>query len=297
MRKLILVFIFFQVCFVSFSDNGIVAELVSDENGNVIVSRNIDKVHPLASVTKMMTALIVFEKIENGEINLKDKVTISEEAYKIGGSRIYLKQGERLSVEDLLKSTIIYSANNAAYALAEYIGGTADEFVKIMRSRAKALGMNSTIYNTPTGLPPSMTGRKMDVSTARDIMKLSTEILKHPRYIKMVNVQKSSIRNGRDEMPNRNKLIGSVHGIDGLKTGHHDSAGYNISISVKRGGKRLVVVVLGAPDEKKRDREVVSLIEKFYRRYEYIEKLKHERKKQFKEEFEIAGNGKNRDSA
>jgi len=297
LRKLILTFIFFLLCLTSLADPINVAELVADENGNPIVYKNIDKVHPLASVTKMMTALIVFEKIENGELSLKDRVSISEGASRIGGSRIYMKQGEYMSVEDLLKSTIVYSANNAAYALAEHVGGSADGFVKIMRKRAKELGMDSTVYNTPTGLPTNMTGKDMDVSTARDIVKLSTEVLKHPAYLKMVNVKKSYIRNGRAEMPNRNKLIGSVQGIDGLKTGHHDSAGYNISISAKRGSKRIIVVVLGAPDEKERDKEVVTLVEKFYRRYEFIEKIKYERKNQFKEEFEIARNDKKRDSA
>ena len=285
---------FFYV--VALADAEIAAELIADENGNIIVSKNIDKVHPLASVTKLMTALVVFEKIESGEISLDDKVRISKQAYQIMGSRIYLKEGEYLSVEDLLKSTIVYSANNAAYALAEYIGGSADEFVKIMRERAKELCMEDTEYHTPTGLPPSMTQRKMDTSTARDIMKLSAEVLKHSTYMKMVNVKKSYIRRTRDEMPNRNKLIGSVEGVDGLKTGHHDSAGYNIAISVKRGEKRLIVVVLGAPNERKRDIEAVNLIDKFYRRYEEIEKIKSERKIQIKEEFEIAGSGNERDS-
>ncbi len=107
MKRLVLTFIFFLLCLTSLADPINIAELVADENGNPIVSKNIDKVHPLASVTKMMTALIVFEKIENGELSLTDRVKISEGACRIGGSRIYLKQGEYMSVEDLLKSTIV----------------------------------------------------------------------------------------------------------------------------------------------------------------------------------------------
>jgi len=250
-----------------------VAKLLGTSDGKIINQINSEKVCPLASVTKMMSMLVTYDAISKGEISIDDMVDIPEEIRKIGGSRIWMTTEESLSVNDLLKATAIYSANNAVYSLAYYVGeGDINNFVKRMNEKAKFLGMVNTKYYTPAGLPPSMTGTKMDVSTVNDIYKLSMELLKNDEYIKIASMKEASIRNGQQRFKNRNKLLG-INGIYGMKTGHHDLAGYNISIASKKNNLNVIEIVFGSPNEKTRDNIVVEDLNKFYDNYDNIKLL------------------------
>jgi D-alanyl-D-alanine carboxypeptidase (penicillin-binding protein 5/6) len=248
--------------------------LVGDKDGRVYYSENIQEMHPLASVTKVMTLMVVYDSLRDGEISLNDRVKLSGDSRNVGGSMIWVAEGVKLTVEDLIKATAIYSANNAAYALAEYIGnGDVDKFVQIMNLKASELGLDDDLdFYTPMGLPPSMTGENMDVGTAFGIYRLSIEALKYPEYIKIASMEEDWIQGGTQHIINRNKLLSKENGIFGMKTGHHSEAGYNISVAAKRENITTITVVFGSPNEEVRDSYVRKYIDKFYDEFS-IEKL------------------------
>ena len=238
------------------------AYLIADTHGNILKGENIEEKFPLASITKMMTLTLAYEALEEGKIQLTDKVKMDANSNKMGGSRIWIKTGTEITVEDLIKATAIHSANNAAYALASYIeDGNIHKFVKKMNKKAMEFGLENELeFHTPTGLPPSMTGEKMDVGTVYGIYKLSEKVLENKEYIAVASKEKTKIFNGRTKLLNRNKLLGKK-GIHGIKTGHHDTAGYNISIVSKINNMKILYVVFGSPDEKIRDEKVIEDIE------------------------------------
>ncbi|MEI6856968.1 D-alanyl-D-alanine carboxypeptidase family protein [Psychrilyobacter sp.] len=269
--KKVIIGIYLVISVLSFGQgNRSIAKLLGTADGEIINEIKGEKIYPLASITKMMTILITYDAISKGKISMQDMVDIPKEAREIGGSRIWMTVEDRLSVRDLLKATAIYSANNAAYSLAYYVGdGDLEKFVEIMNKRAVSLGMLNTSYYTPAGLPPYMTGTEMDVSTVRDIYKLSMELLKNDDYMKIASMKKASIRNGQQKFKNRNKLLG-IDGIYGMKTGHHSLAGYNISIVSKKNNLNMIEIVFGSPDEKTRDIVVLEDLNKFYTNYGYV---------------------------
>lgn len=242
------------------------ALLVGDEFGNIYYQENIDEKLPLASVTKMMTILLTFDELKNGQINLNDEIEVPEDIANIGGSRIWMKKGMRFIVDDLLKASAIYSANNATQALAYYIShGNVDDFVKRMNKKLKGYNLSEYIeYYTPTGLPTYMTNKKMDVGSARGLYLLSIKAEKNKEYMNIASMKEAKIKIGK--IKNRNKLLGEA-GIYGIKTGHHDTAGYNICIVSNQENIKLFVVVLGAKNEKVRDNLVLEKIEKFNTEY------------------------------
>lgn len=242
------------------------ALLVGDEFGNIYYQENIDEKLPLASVTKMMTLLIAFDELKNGKINLKDEIEVPENIANIGGSRIWMKKGMTFTLEELIKASAIYSANNATQALAYHIShGDIDKFVKRMNKRLQKLSLDEYIsYYTPTGLPPYMTKTKMDVGSARGLYLLSIEAEKNKNYMDMAGIKETKLKVGR--IRNRNKLLGK-NGIYGIKTGHHDTAGYNICIVSKQEDIKLFVIVLGGKNEKTRDSIVLENIKKFNNEY------------------------------
>ena len=272
--KKIVIGIYLIVSVLSFGQGDrFAAKLLGTADGKIINSINGEKIYPLASVTKMMTILVTYDAISKGEISMDDMVDIPEEMRKIGGSRIWMTVEDRLSVRDLVKATAIYSANNAAYSLAYYVGnGDLDRFVEKMNEKAKSLGMVNTSYYTPAGLPPHMTGTEMDVSTVNDIYKLSMELLKNDDYMKIASMKEAGIRNGQQRFKSRNKLLG-IDGIYGIKTGHHSLAGYNISIVSKKNNLNMIEIVFGSPDEKTRDTVVLEDLDKFYIDYGYVDLL------------------------
>ncbi|OQY07680.1 MAG: hypothetical protein B6I28_05440 [Fusobacteriia bacterium 4572_132] len=265
-----MVILFLILCNLILGGEEYKAQILSDENGNILEGENINLQHPLASLTKMMTSLIVLEKIKEGELRLEDEIRISRQATNIKGSSARLKKGEKISIEKLLEATIVRSGNDASYQLAEKVAGNEEKFVKIMNEKAKELEMTQTKFYTSTGLPPNMTGKKMDVGTANDILKLAIEIMKYPKYIEISKKEKISLKDGGVVFRNRNNFIGKYEGVDGLKTGHHSKANYNLVITVKQNGLRFIEIILGSPTEKIRDEKVKEVLDIAYEKYKKI---------------------------
>ena len=247
------------------------AVLVGDLNGNVIFSKNADTMYPLASVTKVMSLLVTFDEINAGNIGLHDSVRISKTPLKYGGSGIPLKEGQIFILEDLIKASAVYSANNATYAMAEYVGeGSIFNFVAKMNKKLKQLGLQNDIkYHTPAGLPTRNTKMPMDEGTPRGIYKLSIEALKYDKYIEIAGIKNTKIYNGKISIRNRNHLIGE-DGIYGIKTGFHKEAKYNITVAVKFEGIDLIIVVMGGETYKTRDDLVRTIIANLKENYTVI---------------------------
>ena len=237
------------------------AVLIGDLNGNVIFSKNPDTMYPLASVTKVMSLLVTFDEINAGNIGLHDSVRISKTPLKYGGSGIPLKEGQIFILEDLIKASAVYSANNATYAMAEYVGeGSIFNFVAKMNRKLKQLGLQNDIkYHTPAGLPTRNTKMPMDEGTPRGIYKLSIEALKYHKYIEIAGIKNTKIYNDKISIRNRNHLIGE-DGVYGIKTGFHKEAKYNITVAVKFEGIDLIIVVMGGETYKTRDDLVRTII-------------------------------------
>ena len=248
------------------------AALLADaESGRILHhDRMHQKIYP-ASLVKMMVALITLEEIESGRISLHDKVKISRWASKIGGHQVYLKQGEIFKFRELMKATVISSANDAAVAVAEHVFGQVKPFLKKMNERAEELGMTRTRFYSVHGLPPGR-GQKLDVSSAYDLYLLATELLKYPLYLSWSSTRLDSFRNGTFQLLNTNhRLILNYPGMDGMKTGYHRRAGFNLVSTAKRKGQRYIVVVLGAKNSRLRSKATRNLLDYGFNNY-----LKHE---------------------
>ena len=213
-----------------------------------------------------MTMLITMEAIDSGKINLSDKVTCSENAKNMGGSTMLLDTGEVRTVEELLKGIAIASGNDAALAMAEYLGGTEADFVAIMNQRAKELGMTNTTFKNCNGLPC-----EGHLSTARDIATMSLELLKHKKILEYSSIYMETISEGRKtpiELVNHNKLVRFFDGCDGIKTGYTSEAKYCISATAQRNGVRMLAVIMGAPSYKVRNRDAGILMNFGFSKYE-----------------------------
>jgi D-alanyl-D-alanine carboxypeptidase (penicillin-binding protein 5/6) len=194
-----------------------------------------------ASVTKIMTILLVLEALERGDIKLTEKVTASKNAVSMGGSQIWLEVGETMSVEEMLKAVVVASANDACTALAEYVGGSSEGFVKLMNERAKELGCNNTNFENSNGLDDTASNH---YSCAYDLALISSEVMKHDIIKNYSTIWLDSLRNGETELNNTNKLVNTYNGITGLKTGTTSNAGFCISATACREDMNLVAVVL-----------------------------------------------------
>ena len=242
--------------------NNFRAVIVGDTKGNVIFAKDADTMYPLASVTKMMSLMVTFDEINAGNISLNDSVRISKNPLKYGGSGIALKAGQMFVLEDLIKASAVYSANNATYAIAEYVGkGSVFSFVTKMNRKLKELGLQNEIrYHTPAGLPTRVTKQPMDEGTARGIYKLSIEALKYKKYIEIAGIKSTKIHNGKISIRNRNHLIGE-NGVYGIKTGFHKEAKYNIAVASKFQDTDVIIVVMGGVTYKTRDKIVLSVLD------------------------------------
>ena len=242
--------------------NNFRAVIVGDTKGNVIFAKDADTMYPLASVTKMMSLMVTFDEINAGNISLNDSVRISKNPLKYGGSGIALKAGQMFVLEDLIKASAVYSANNATYAIAEYVGkGSVFSFVTKMNRKLKELGLQNEIrYHTPAGLPTRVTKQPMDEGTARGIYKLSIEALKYKKYIEIAGIKSTKIHNDKISIRNRNHLIGE-NGVYGIKTGFHKEAKYNIAVASKFEGTDVIIVVLGGETYKTRDGVVLNVLD------------------------------------
>ena len=234
------------------------AYLIDAKTGTVLFRQNEDDKASPASVTKVMTLLIVSEDIAEGRVSLSDSVSISAYASSMGGSQVFLSEGELMSVEDLLKCTIIASANDAAVALAEHTLGSEENFVRQMNQRAKELSMENTNFENVTGLDDTTDN---NYSSAKDIAIMSRELIKHEVILKYSSLWQDSIRNGEFTLTNTNRLVRYYDGCNGLKTGSTDKAGYCISVTAQRGGMQLIAVIMGAPTRDARNTAARQLLD------------------------------------
>lgn len=239
------------------------AVAVEAETGRVLVADRAREAGYPASVTKLMTFLLYLEKIERGEVKLSDKVYVTEEAQKVGGRQVWLEANEIFTVEELFYALVVHSANDVARALALHVCPTRDAFVAQMNARAKQLGMFGAKYATESGLPPDG-GIEPDKANAMDISVLAREVLKHPLALQFTGTRYITFRNGTMDLRSSNKLLGVYPGVDGLKTGYHSLGGWSIAVTSKRGGERVVVVVLGSPDRTTRDHAATQLLDKAF---------------------------------
>ena len=236
-----------------------------------------------ASIVKMMTALIAMEQINRNIIHLDDIITTSRRASRIGGQQVYLKQGEKFSLRDLMKSIIISSANDSSYAVAEHIAGDAEAFVEMMNQRAKELGMTNTRFVNVNGLPPG--GKKpTNQMSARDAGILARELIKYPLIMKWSATKNAPFRNGSFILTNTNTLLGRFRGMDGLKTGYHRKAGFSIVATAKRKNLRLIAVVMGSSHSRRRFKEAKRLLAWGFNQYRWIDlgKIKKLKRQQIK---------------
>ena len=240
------------------------AILMEASTGNVLYEQNADEPLPPASVTKIMTLLIVMEAIESGALKLNDMVCVSKNAASMGGSQVFLEEGETMSVEDMLKSVIISSANDAAVALAEQVAGSEEAFVKKMNARAAELGMKNTCFENTNGLDDTVTKH---LTSARDIAIMSRELIKHEKILEYSSIWMDTIRNGAFGLTNTNRLVRFYNGATGLKTGSTAKAKFCVSATAKRDGMHLICVVMGAETRDERNAIASKLLDYGFANY------------------------------
>lgn len=239
-----------------------VSALVIDaDTGKILFSENPDTVVYPASVLKLMGLLVILDRIQQGKNTLEEMVQVTVEAAKTGGSQVYLDPKEQFSVEDLLYALAVQSANDAAVALASHIAGSKDGFVALMNEKAAELGMKNTRFYSVHGLPPSE-GQKVDQTTASDMAILSRALVSRPDALKYTGTRSRGFRDNKFMMRNHNHLLGDVEGCDGLKTGYFEAAGFSIAATAKRGGVRVIAIVMGSKDRKIRDAKTKELLAK-----------------------------------
>lgn len=239
------------------------AILIEQNSGRVLFEKDPDTPMPPASITKIMTLLLVMEALDAGKITLETNVTCSPHASSMGGAQIWFEPGEQMTVHELLKATAIASANDAAVALGELVSGSEEAFVARMNERAKELGMTNTTFQNATGLDADG-----HLTTARDIAVMSQALLSHPLITEYSTVWMDSLRNGKTQLVNTNKLIRFFEGATGLKTGTTDGAGYCLSASATRNNLSLIAVVLGADTSDHRFGSARGLLEYGFANYE-----------------------------
>jgi D-alanyl-D-alanine carboxypeptidase (penicillin-binding protein 5/6) len=198
-------------------------------------------------MVKMMVALLTIEAVRKGEVRLDQSVSVSREAARTGGSRVFLRANEVLPLEELLRAMMVASANDASVAIAEALAGSTDAMVQRMNRRAHDLGMHDTAYTSVNGLPPRRGEGEPDITSAEDLALLARKLLEYPEILSYSNVRDAPFRSGRTRIRNTNHLIGMMQGADGLKTGYYRLAGFNLTSTAERGGMRLIAVVLGCP--------------------------------------------------
>lgn len=248
------------------------AILMEASTGDILYEQNSDEKLPPASITKIMTLLLIYEAERDGKIKWDDKVTVSQHAASMGGSQVFLEEGETQTAADMTKCIAIASANDAAVAMAEYIGGSEDGFVELMNSRAKELGMDNTEFKNACGLDT-----EGHITTAKDIALMSKELIKNfPDIIKYTTTWQDTInhttRKGTTEfgLTNTNKLIRWYDGATGLKTGSTGNAKYCLSATADKNGMELIAVIMAAPDNKSRFSEAIKLLDYGYANYAVV---------------------------
>ncbi len=247
--------------------------VVESDNGMVIEGENIHQKCRPASITKLMLAAIVMDKLQSGQIKLDDKVTTSQEASAMGGSQVYLKPGEVFSLDEMMRAVMVASANDAAYAVAEFVGGSRNAFVDMMNEKARQLNMVDSQFHSMHGLPPSK-DQEPDISSPADLATLARELVRYPQLLAWTSLKTEPFRDGTLIMRNHNNLMSRFSGMDGLKTGFYREAGYSIVATAKRNDLRLIAVVMGSPAAKIRDGIVDEKLKKAFGQYEMVSVVK-----------------------
>ncbi|PFA24171.1 MULTISPECIES: D-alanyl-D-alanine carboxypeptidase family protein [Bacillus cereus group] len=257
------------------------AIVIEQDTGKVLFEKNPNEKLPPASMTKIMTMLLIMEQVEKGKLKLEDKVRASEHAASMGGSQIFLEPGEEMTVNEMLKGIAIASGNDASVAVAEHIAGSEEGFVNMMNKKAKDLGLKNTHFQNPTGLPA-----KDHYSTAYDMSIMAKELMKYPLIRKYTGKYEDYLRENTEKkfwLVNTNKLVRFYPGVDGVKTGFTTEAKYCLTASAEKNGMRVISVVMGAPTSKERNNQVTKLLDyafgqyttkKMYKRGEKIQTVK-----------------------
>ncbi len=249
------------------------ALLEDAESGKVLYADNADMQWPPASMAKMMLLLVAEDELKAGRVHLDDPVRISERSSHTMGSRVGLVEGKVYPLRELMKAAIIKSANDAAVAVAEKIGGSVEATVRMMNARARGLGMTNTEYHTVDGLPPRP-GHDVDHTSARDLATVARQLIYHTDLLKWSSLEQAPFDGGVCMLHNTNHLIGHFEGCDGLKTGFTYQAGFNLTATARRGDLRLVAVVLGAPSNPQRFAQAAKLLQWGFNHYTAVSLLK-----------------------
>ncbi len=271
MKKIL--FIFLMVISINVNALELVSQarnaiLIEPSTQTILFEKNIHDKVAIASLTKMMGLIIIFEKIDSNQIKYSDIVKVSKNAASMGGSQIWLSENEEMSVEDIIKGIVMASANDGIVAMAEYIAGTEEKFVKLMNEKAKEMGLLNTFFVNSSGLD-----EEGHYSSAYDVALIAIELMKHPDIFKFTTLYEDYLRKDTDNkfwLVNTNKLIKTYMGADGLKTGMTDNAGYSMAVTAKRDGMRLLAVVLGEKEGKVRNKETAELLDYGFNSYKII---------------------------
>lgn len=242
------------------------AILMEKDTGKIIYEKASDEQLPPASMTKIMTMLLIMEELDRGSLTLDEKVRTSKKAASMGGSQIFLEAGEEMTVEELLKAIAIASANDASVALAEHIAGTEEEFVKRMNEKVKTLGLENTHFSNSTGLPA-----KNHYSSARDMAMMAKELLKHEEITNYTSLYEDYLRENTDKkfwLVNTNRLVKFYEGVDGLKTGYTSEAKFCLTATAKKNNMRMISVVMGAENTKQRNQDITKMFDYAFSQYE-----------------------------
>lgn len=238
--------------------------LMDADSGKVLLAENEHKRLPPASMTKLMTLILAVEALEDGKVSLKDKVVTSEEAWKMGGSQVYLEPGEEMTFEDMLIAIAVGSANDASVAVAEHLEGTHKNFVEVMNQKAKMMGLKNTHFVNAYGLPA-----ENHYSSAYDMSVMARYALKHPKLLEYTSIKEYNLRQGEFKLYNTNKLLWWYQGADGFKTGWTNEAKYCLTATARRDGLRLVGAVLASPEPRGNFRDMMQLFNYGFARYSY----------------------------
>lgn len=250
---------------VNLAENARSAVLIERDTGAILYDKNKDEKLPPASMTKIMTMLLIMEALDKGEITLNEKVRTSENAASLGGSQIFLEPGEEMTVDELLRGIAIASGNDASVALAERISGSEEAFVDAMNNKAKELGLKNTHFVNPTGLPA-----KDHYSTAYDMAIMAKELLKYENITNYTGKYEDYLRENTDKkfwLVNTNRLVKFYPGVDGLKTGFTNEAKYCLTATAKKGNMRVIAVIFGAPTPKDRNAQISKMLDFAYSQF------------------------------
>ncbi|MEK3797626.1 D-alanyl-D-alanine carboxypeptidase family protein [Peribacillus sp. FSL H8-0477] len=250
---------------VELADSAKSAILIERDTGTVLYEKNSQEKLPPASMTKIMTMLLIMEAIDKGDLKFDEKIRTSDYAASMGGSQIFLEPGEEMTTEQMLQGISIGSANDASMAMAERLGGSEEGFVKKMNEKVKQLGLKNTKFQNPTGLPV-----EDHYSTAHDMSIMAKELLKYEKITNFTGVYESYLREDTDKkfwLVNTNRLVKFYPGVDGLKTGYTNEAKYCLTATAKKGNMRVIAVVFGAPNPKTRNAQVTKMLDYAFSQY------------------------------